>query len=117
MRKTNYYKGFEGQPELQFDYTLDGKLYRFTMWIGYFDKIMDDIEPTSNGWTGLAYYYHLNEGWYEENNWPIPDLSSAIEQLRNASVTDNVATEITLQLSEFLQKGLDSKRVVTMLYL
>jgi len=37
------------------------------MWEGYFDQVMRLMLPDEQGWTGLAYYYNMYTGWYEES--------------------------------------------------
>ncbi|EUJ35855.1 hypothetical protein PWEIH_14966 [Listeria weihenstephanensis FSL R9-0317] len=41
---------------------------------------MDKIEPEGKGWTGITYYYKLNEGWYEDSSWLIPNKKKVLEQ-------------------------------------
>lgn len=53
---------------------------------GYFNEIIKLIRPEKEGWTGLAYYYHLYTGWYEKDNWLIPDILKAYKQLVNIDV-------------------------------
>ena len=79
----DFYTGFEGGDEIQFIRVLpDGSKDIIRMWDGYFDNFMMQIEPDQEGWTSLAYYYHLEEGWYDESPWEIPDIKEAFEQLR-----------------------------------
>lgn len=40
-------------------------------------------EPEEKGWSSLAYYYHLDSGWYEESPWLLQDINAAIEQLKS----------------------------------
>ncbi len=78
-----YYKGFEGEPEIQFICYDDVQKLILRMWVGYFDNIMNAIKPESLGWTGLAYFYHMHEGWYDNSPWEIPDIQATIEQFKN----------------------------------
>lgn len=76
-----YYHGYEGEPEIVFDLFNDGTcIEKISIWDGYFNGIMDLISPKKDGWTGLAYYYHLCIGWYEEENWEIPNILEVYEQ-------------------------------------
>ncbi|MDE5558284.1 MAG: hypothetical protein K2J32_11470 [Ruminococcus sp.] len=78
-----YYDGFEGEPEYTF-YLYDGNfpVEKIHLWDGYFSDIIDTIEPTEKGWTSLAEYYHMCIE-FDNDNWKIPDIKSALQQLKN----------------------------------
>ena len=79
-----YYKGFEGEQEIQFIRSpSNGDRTILSIWCGYFDDIMRLFQPTESGWTGLAYYYNLDIGWYEESPWKIPDVIDALHQFES----------------------------------
>ncbi len=82
MERVNneYYKGFEGEPEIQFICKKDDDSEILIIWEGYFDQIMMLIEPEADGWKGLAYYYNMYTGWYEESPWMVKDLHIALKQ-------------------------------------
>ena len=104
----DYYTGFEGHPEITFVRRRpDGDLV-FTLWDGYFNDIMMAIKPDSKGWTSLALVYHLDEGWYDDPDWLIPDPSSALAQLRgiDASKLSDEPRKILGELLAFLDEGL-----------
>lgn len=78
-----YYQGFEGEPEIMFNLrSVNGNDIDLRMWGGYFDKIMRQVSPKEGKWTSLAYYYHLDIGWYEESPWLIEEPIKAYEQLK-----------------------------------
>ena len=79
----NYYKGFEGEPEIQFICRKGETSETFVIWEGYFDQIMRLIKPDDDGWKGLAYYYHMCLGWYEESPWVVQDLHTALKQFES----------------------------------
>lgn len=90
-----YYKGFEGEPEIQIIHSfLDGRKEILQIWSRYFDNIMNAIKPEPTGWIGLAYYYHLDKGWYDESPWKVEDVGSAIDQLKKI---DRTTLDITSQ--------------------
>ncbi|MBM7541149.1 hypothetical protein [Amphibacillus cookii] len=76
------------------------------MWDGYFDSIMNKLEPLNGKWTSLAYYYNLDEGWYGESPWKIPDNQEALKQLESIDETslDKVPKEILVKLIELIRK-------------
>lgn len=77
-----YYIGFEGEPEIIFSIMKEGNSeYGFGVWSGYFDNIMQQVKPKDGKWTELAYYYHLEKGWYDESPWIINNLEESYEQL------------------------------------
>ncbi|EAG2076458.1 dihydroorotate dehydrogenase (quinone) [Listeria monocytogenes] len=107
----DYYKGFEGYPEINFYTYINGEKTGIEMWEGYFDKIMNELSTVDGKWVSLAYYYHLDEGWYEESPWVIPDNKKALEQFEtiDIKVLDNVTQEIMMKLIKLLKDNLDSE--------
>lgn len=82
-----YYDGFEGEPEMKFVLLKkDGEKKGLGIWDGYFDSIIEKIEPGEKGWSGLAYYYHLNIGWFEESPWLVVDMQESFKQLSNIDI-------------------------------
>ncbi len=103
---SKHYDGFEGEPEIQFvRIAKNGERFILRIWIGFFDSIMDMIEPQKSGWTGLAYYYHMYEGWYDESPWQIADVQAVIDELKeiNSSVLDNQTQNVLKDIFELLQ--------------
>ncbi|MBF2703818.1 dihydroorotate dehydrogenase (quinone) [Listeria welshimeri] len=107
----DYYKGFEGYPEIDFYTYINEEKTGIEMWEGYFDKIMNELSPVDGKWVSLAYFYHLDEGWYDESPWVIPDNKKALEQFETIEikVLDNVTQEIILKLIKLLKDNLDSE--------
>ena len=78
-----YYKGYEGEPEIQFiKGSTEGARTILSIWGGFFDDIMSQLKPTSSGWKGLAYYYNLAIGW-EDDTWEIPNIQSALVEFQS----------------------------------
>lgn len=119
MRAINeqYYQGFEGEPEIIFC-TKTTKGSSFGIWSGYFDEIMSRIKPTSKGWEGLAYYYQMEEGWYDESPWKIPDIKLVHSQLNSINVEDldNVCKEILSSIINLLKEAINEKAEVLIYY-
>lgn len=82
MINERYYEGFEGNEEILLRlYVHDKELEQLGVWSGYFNSIVETIKPQKDKWTGIAYYYYLDIGWYDEENWVVPDLRLFYEQL------------------------------------
>ncbi len=82
-----YYDGFEGDPEMIFTLVKsNGQKEEFGIWEGYFSTIIKKVKPKEIGWTGLAYYYHLYTGWYEESPWIVNNLVESYEQLKEIDI-------------------------------
>ncbi len=78
-----YYIGYEGEPEIQIiRKNVQGNTFILRIWSGFFDDIMNAVEPGEKGWSSLAYYYNLHSGWYEESPWLMKDINAALEQLK-----------------------------------
>ncbi|WP_088810941.1 MULTISPECIES: dihydroorotate dehydrogenase (quinone) [unclassified Listeria] len=107
----NYYKGFEGYPEV-YIYTLSkGQKEGIKMWEVYFDNIMEKIEPTDGKWVSLAYYYHLYEGWYDESPWEIPDNKGALKQFESVieSEIEGVCKQILTKLIALVKNNISNR--------
>lgn len=115
----NYYKGFEGEPEIQFICNLkDNKKLILSLWEGYFDRIMNAVAPQKDGWTALAYYYHLHEGWYENSPWEMSDINATINQLNqiNTDILDKETKKILIHICEFLANAQRTNNTVWIMY-
>ncbi|HCK0308574.1 TPA: dihydroorotate dehydrogenase (quinone) [Listeria innocua] len=107
----NFYKGFEGYPEIDFYTYINGEKTGIEMWEGYFNNIMNELSTVDSRWGSLAYYYHLYEGWYDESSWVISDNRKVLEQFEtiDIKVLDNVTQEIMMKLIKLLKDNLDSE--------
>lgn len=78
-----YYNGFEGEPEYIFClYDNNIPVEKIHIWDGYFSDIIRTVPPTETGWTGLAEYYQLCL-YFDNDNRKVPDIHSALNQLKN----------------------------------
>lgn len=79
----SYYKGHEGDEEICFRLFINAEeIESIGIWGGYFSTIIKLIPPQKEGWIGFPYYYHLNIGWYDKENWIVPDINLFYEQLQ-----------------------------------
>lgn len=102
-----YYDGFDGEPEIKFIYNgNDGDRIIIRIWEGFFNRIMNSIKPCQEGWSGLAYYYNMHEGWYDKSPWNISDVNEAIDQLRtiDIDVFDDNTLEVFNDIFDLLLK-------------
>ncbi|MBC1487495.1 dihydroorotate dehydrogenase (quinone) [Listeria sp. FSL L7-1485] len=107
----DYYKGFEGNPEIDFyTYKDNGEKIGLEIWEGYFNEIMQEIKPVNGKWRSLAYYYHLYEGWYDESPWEIPNNKEALELLETVETSqlDVIPQEILLKLIKLLKENINN---------
>lgn len=104
-----YYKGYEGEPEIQIiKKSSNDERIVLRIWTGFFDNIMTAIEPQSTGWTSLAYYYNLYIGWYEESPWKIENLYEAKEQLEglNRSILNDMDKEVLEEILRVFKEAM-----------
>lgn len=73
MKNDMYYKGFEGEPEIQIILKIPNDDYILSIWEGYFDSIMMSIPASKSGWPGIVCHYHLCDAWDEEPMWRVDD--------------------------------------------
>ena len=103
----NYYAGFEGNPEIDI-YTFKGNIrIGIEIWDGYFDEIMGAIQPLNGEWQSLAYYYNLDEGWYDDSPWEIPNNQEALKQFESIdkSTLGKVSQEILTKIIGLLKNN------------
>ncbi|MBS5956121.1 MAG: hypothetical protein KIC73_04305 [Clostridiales bacterium] len=112
----DFYEGYEGEGEIQFIQALDNDNRNvIRIWDGYFDDIMEKIEPEESGWTGLAYYYNFAEGWYDESPWRIPNLMKSFQQIKqteNAKFRFPNSKKVTDEICNLLSNALDNDNCV-----
>jgi len=109
---SKHYHGYQGEPEIQFiRISNEGKKIILSIWIVFFDSIISLLKPKKTGWKGLAYYYHMHEGWYDESPWQITDIAATINELQEININDldiqtqDAFNEIIKLLTNSLTKG------------
>ena len=117
VHEIDFYTGFEGESELIFIQKVDGHQSKLILWEGYFDRMMENIYFSStDGWIGIAYYYHLGLGcWEDEEDWEIPNLKEVVSQLEEIKMSDEDGqTYAALKaLVQFLKRAVEEKRHVS----
>jgi hypothetical protein len=92
ISETDFYTGFEGEPELVFIREADGHQKKLMLWEGYFDTLMTQEEnlSASGHWMGLALPYHSCLGCWgdSQENWQIPNIKEALDQLKTLDVSE-----------------------------
>ncbi len=107
-----YYKGFEGEIEIDFVYRRDGEVVkRMEIWFGYFLNLIIGMVPENEEPTGILYDLLIGEDW-EEEPWKILDIQQTIEQFCgynecNFNVTEKPSKGILLKLPKVLEKILN----------
>ena len=117
---TRFYDGFEGEPQITFCLLEDDvTTEKIGIWDGYFNEIMKMIQPEKEGWTGLAYYYHLYIGWYEKDEWFIPNILDVYEQLVSINIDEvkyEEEKEILSLITKLIRKAIDHGGRVYIIY-
>lgn len=118
MKEMNYYDGFEPEPEIKFVLDSVDQPSVLRMWVGYFDEIMKMIPPVNSEWLGIAYEYNMEEGWYEESPWIIPELHILKSQLEiiKDSVTDVTISSICIDLLTIIDNAVQLKSKIYIIY-
>lgn len=115
-----YYNGFEGEPKITFCLVENNiVIEEIGIWDGYFNEIMNLIQPEDAGWTGLAYFYHLYTGWYEEDNWLIPNILEVYYQLSNINSNELInkeEKEVLNLILNLLKYAIDNNSKVYIVY-
>ena len=118
MINRKYYEGYEGAEEIIVTLSVpNSKTESYGIWDGYFDCIIESIKPTGPVWEGFLYYYHLCGGWYDEDDWLVPDLLLFHKQLLD--IDENQlqfprAKEVLELLRNLFQKAIDLEGQITM---
>lgn len=112
----DFYSGYEGEGEIRFIQLLEnGNTNTIRIWDGYFDDIMEKIEPEVSGWTSLAYCYHLATGWYDESPWQIPNITDALKQMEqvvNSKFHFKKSIEVFKQICILLKNSIKDNNIV-----
>ena len=78
----DFYTGFEGEPEIAIEHQPPGgSSSSIRTWVGFFDELMEKLEPGPEGWTGIAAHHHLHTGWNSEESWQDPDVADTRRQI------------------------------------
>lgn len=118
MIDRTYYEGFEGDREIIFTLSVpNGETKSYGIWDGYFDCIIESIKPTGPVWDGFLYHYHLVDGWYDEDDWQVPDLKLYYKQLLD--IDENQlhfprAKEVLRLLRNLFQQAVEHEGQITM---
>lgn len=115
----DFYSGFEGEPEMRFvRRTADDEEFVVRIWIGFFHYIMDSVEPSVNGWKGLALTYHTCQGWYEESPWKIDDIHEVFGEwmLLDSGKIDNYALPVWKAIGDLLRDAKNALEDVWIFY-
>lgn len=111
MVNEKYYEGYEGDEEILLRLYIDKEeVESVGIWGGYFSEIIKLIPPREEGWVGFSYYYHLNSGWYDEENWFVPDIDLFYEQLQlidENALAYNVDKEVLDLIRSMFSKAKD----------
>lgn len=106
-----FYYGYEGENEI--DFISDNKT--LVIWEGFFDDIMEQFNPSSNGWVGMSYYYHLNTGWYDESPWKILDLKDCLHQFEHLDISKcrfDESQDILIEICNMLSNAIEQDKDV-----
>ena len=115
-----YYNGFEGEPEMIFTLVKsNGEKKEFGIGEGYLNTIIKKVKPKENGWTGLAYYYHLYIGWYDESPWLVQDIMESYEQLKEIDAEvfeDDEDKAVLMKIISMFKEAIDNDEKVYITY-
>ena len=116
MEKVNdkYYIGYEGYPEIQFMSTDESVTDKLIIWEGFFDEIMSKIQPSDQGWTGLAYHYHMCTGWNENSPWEVDNPRKVLEQLEEIDKQglDKETVQVLEEICRLFSDALNADRKI-----
>ena len=81
LNNVKYYKGFEGEPEIIFQFK-DNKDISIHIWEGYIDDIMRNQPGTDEDYKkGLSYDWNTMEGPYDDNGNKIINVKDYYKDL------------------------------------
>ncbi|MDE6520852.1 MAG: hypothetical protein K2K91_10435 [Ruminococcus sp.] len=114
-----YYENFEGEFEYIFYlYDKNCPIEKIHIWSGYFCDIIETIEPAQNSWESLAEYYHMCID-FDNDNWKVPDIKSASQQLKNidtSKIEFPKSQEVLKLLIEMFTKACENNLTVYIEY-
>ena len=115
--KHDFYTGFEGEPEYIF--LIDSApTRRLRIWSGYVDSILMALEAKKPEWVSIFKFYQLEEGWFDESPWVVPDVQIAFEQLTllHSSELEGAVQSVYLALCTLFQEAIQTNRNVMIFY-
>ena len=126
MVDNSYYKGFEGEVEVEI-YYLDenNKRIGYKLWEGYFENILSGAFSEKHNSGGLLESYVSHGGWYDEVPWRVKDITLAItelKQFRKENLEPELKNmsqrlqEIDIKLVKFFENCQKEKRIVYIEY-
>jgi hypothetical protein len=98
--KVDLYSGFEGEPEIVIllGHQHDSE-QSISVWTGYFDEMMNLVEPSPDGWKGIFHHYHCSSEWDGFGAWEDPDptltLSQLLQLVGNLQLSDSARLLLT----------------------
>ena len=101
-KKKDFYTGYEGEPKLIIIQKNHTGIFKtiINLWIGFFDEIMNFVQPNSNGqWQGITLYYHTEENWCSQSPWKYEDKILFIQQLELIEISQLCIESQTLLMS------------------
>jgi hypothetical protein len=118
IHENNFYKGFEGEPELVFTQVVNDHKKILRLWEGHFDTIIQHVSVSTDGnWKGLAYYYHLCLGCWDDDqkDWQIPDTAEALIQLQEIKIQEEDTQTVMVfdALIEFMKEAHDGNTSIS----
>lgn len=114
MKNDTYYRGFEGEPEIQIILRRCDSDYILSIWEGYFDTIMMSIPATKSGWLGIVCHYHLCDAWNEESMWCVDDNEGTYNILKSVpkEKLDKTSISVLDEICDLFFESISKKCVV-----
>jgi hypothetical protein len=113
--EVDFYSGYEGDDEIIFTMKSSNCCQKkLRIWDGYFHSIINQVKLSDDGsWPGLAYYYHLRIGWYEEDNWQIPNINEALLQFKNICLPSDrpiyeISSQVLVEIINILSEAVET---------
>lgn len=100
MIDDKYYKGFEGEVDVDIYYLNDkNERIGYKLWDGYFENILSGAYHENFKVDGMLNSYSSHEGWYDEVPWKVENIITAIEEL-NQYDENNIEQELRNMFSK-----------------
>ena len=113
----DFYTGYEGEPEYVFRLQ-EQPASSVRAWGGHIDSIMAAMSADTVGWDALFKAYQLDEGWFNESPWSVPDVTRARIQLElvDSAALSSDASEVLAALCTLFRTAEETMSGVVVIY-
>lgn len=108
MVDNHFYEEHQGEPQIELICEKEQDADKWIIWENYVDQIIRLIEPVKKGWIGSEYYNKMYLSLFEDSEWEVSDLNSALDQFKSIDLKqlDEKLQELVVLFCSVLEKSI-----------